>query len=393
VPGGEAPPVRDAGVIVDDEGTVLEAGPFTSLTPAYDIRYNHPILMPGVLNCHVHLTDAGIEEPVPGGNGLNSWVRSLMAVRSGGLTDEAEHQQAVERVLARMRESGTVAVGEVANDFRTLGPIVRSGIRCRFIYELLGFRDDRADQVIERARGGAGRSEWNSEVRFALGAHAPYSVSPRLMHAIDRMSSELGTLLYEHLAEDPQERLLYHKAAGEWRGYLEEVGAWEPAWEPTGGSPIEFYEAEGLLTERLVAVHLADATAEEIGLLARRGVRAILSPTSNLHLTGLLPDLEAIVASGMTFALGTDGRGSNPSIDVFDEALLLHKRWPGLRPGLLLRALTTSGAEILQFDTLGSVTVGRVPGLISVEPDSMSTDIAGLEAAILECRPPRKRVA
>ena len=45
--------------------------------------------MPGVLNCHVHLTDAAQQKPVPGGEGLIRWVGELLASR-GLQVDEKE---------------------------------------------------------------------------------------------------------------------------------------------------------------------------------------------------------------------------------------------------------------------------------------------------------------
>jgi cytosine/adenosine deaminase-related metal-dependent hydrolase len=376
------PPIRDAGVIVDDEGTILEVGPFTSLRPGYDMRYAHSVLMPGVLNCHIHLADAGRGEPVSGGKGLVNWVGELLAKRSeesqSSDTGASQREQ-----LRAMREAGTVAIGEVSNDLGALDAIRDSGLRCRLMHELIGFRKERAGQLIEMARQASQRNEWNDSVAYTVASHAPYSVSPELMREIESLNDSLGTFTYQHLAEDPDERLLYESASGPWRPFLERIGAWEPTWEGSGLSPIEYYDRAGLLNERFVAVHLADATQQEIELLARRGVMAILSPTSNLHITGKLPDLETIVRSGMTFAFGTDGRGSNPSVDVFDEAKVVLEHWPDLRPGLMLEALTTAGSTVLQFGDMGHIAVGNRPGLNAITVKSVTDDLRKLESAIV----------
>ncbi len=148
-------------------------------------------------------------------------------------------------------------------------------------------------------------------------------------------------------------------------------------------SPIEYLDRLGVLDEHYIAVHLADATAMEIERLASRGVRAILSPRSNLHITGLFPSLHAIVASGMRFALGTDGRGSSPSVDVFDEAAALLDQGTRLPAGRLLDALTVDAAGILQMPDLGSLQMGSRPGLLSVEIGEISDDIARIEREII----------
>jgi cytosine/adenosine deaminase-related metal-dependent hydrolase len=385
-----SPAIRNAGVIVDDEGRILEVGPFTSLRPGYDMRYAHAVLMPGVVNSHIHLTDAPRETPVPGGEGLVNWVQRLLSSRSE--VSAGERDTSVRQLLRSIRDSGTAAIGEVTNDLAALDAIRDSGLHCRVIYELIGFRRDRAGELIGVAETTAHAGSWDDTISYAVGAHAPYSVSPELMQQIVSLNERLGACTYQHLAEDPDERLLYESATGPWSDLLEHLGAWEPAWKGLGISPIELYDGLGLLNDRFVAVHLTDATTDEIDLLGQRGVKAILSPTSNLHITGRLPDLEAIAGAGMTIALGTDGRGSNPSMDVFDEARLLHSRWPDLSPGLFLDALTANGADVLGLPGLGRIEAGAVPGLVSVTTAVVSDDLRRMEEAILTASV-RRRVA
>lgn len=388
----DAPLLRDAAVLLDEDSRVVEVGPPAQISTGYEQRVDHLLLMPGVINCHVHLTDAGIEEPIGGGAGLIAWVGDLLAHRAARGADRETAMRAVEDVLARMSEGGTVAVGEVCNDFSTLEPIVRSGIRCRFIHELLAFKEGLAQIAITLGLKDKRIAELPSTVRYALGAHAPYSVSPALMERIAERDRQIDAFLYQHLAEDPAERELYLNGAGPWRDVLQRLEAWDEGWEAKGVSPIEFYDRLGLLNDRFVAVHLADATDQEIELLARRGVRAILSPRSNLHITGRLPSMAAIASSGMAIGFGTDGRGSSPSVDVFDEARLLMERFPELPSGMLLRGLTTGGAGILGFDDLGAIRPGTAPGLVAVETEVRSTDLGSIERAIVLEASARRRV-
>ncbi len=383
LPMGGLAPVADAGVLLDECGTVIAAGPLADLPGMHDARRDHQILMPGVINAHAHMTDARCEQPVPGGEGLNAWVRGLLSARAEAESNGVELATAVADVLARMIQLGTVAIGEVTNTLDTLVPIAASGLRCRFINELIGFRGERAGAIIEAAVQALNDVAWPNGVAPTLAAHAPYSVSPALMQAIAGAAAERGLRFHQHLAEDPAERQLYERGDGPWRDLLGMLGAWDESWVPPGVSPIEFYDRLGVLGERFVAVHLADAGADELRLLASRGAHAVLSPTSNLHITGLLPDLEAIVSAGLPFALGTDGRGSNGSVDVFTEARLLHDRWSKAPPGLLLNALTAVGAHVLQMPDLGVIRPGARPGLLAISLPEARPDLAYLEPAIL----------
>lgn len=393
---GLAAPGVDCAVLVEDEGeeagTILAVGSAALLRDEGDRRAAHQILMPGVVNAHIHLTDAGRKERVPGGEGFIPWVRILMRTRTAELTPD-ERQQAIGATLDEMRQSGTVAVGEVVNSAGTLPAIRASGMECLLIHELIAFRRDRIDGILAEADRLLEKNLWDERVRHALGAHAPYSVAPELMVRMAERSRAAGSRFFQHLAEDPAERELYETGSGGWKDFLEEFGAWEPDWRPPGLSPIPFYDRLGVLDGNFTAVHLADAAAEELALLGRRGVRAILSPRSNLHITGLFPDVPAMIAAGIPLAFGTDGRGSSPGMDVFDEAAVVAERFPDLPPGVLLRGLTEGGGLALGFDHLGKIVPGTRPGLVSVRTEEpVSSDPRDLERAILLRSRRRERI-
>ena len=384
---GDGSVLRDAAVVVDERGTIVEVGAIGSVAAAPAERHAFQVLMPGVVNAHTHLTDAEITTPVPGGGSLPDWVRRLLterlrrpkpeeATEDDPRRDNGPMQsvslRAVASVLAAMRESGTVAIGEICNGTATLEPVHESGMLTRFSQEVLAFRPDAAAPAFELALEVERGARWSDRVRPTVGIHAPYSVSPELALMIRDHNRSLGRITYEHLVEDPAERELYESGTGPWKEYLERIGAWDGSWKPPGMPPLAYYDTLGLLTPDLAAVHLADATREEIALVVDRGVRAILSPTSNLHIGDRLPPMRDIVEQGLRFALGTDGRGSNPSVDVFDEARLLAERFEWLDGLLLFDALTSNGADVLGFDSIGRIAPGLAPGLVAAE-------VAGLD--------------
>lgn len=377
--GGESDPIRsDWGLLIDDAGHLLESAPAAELSGRGDRVIHAPLVTPGLINAHVHLTDAGRTETVSGGEGLVPWVRNLLRARA-----VAEPGEGVTRVLQEMLEGGTMAIGEVSNDLETLDPIDASGITARFIYELIGTRAAEAEQSIERFRQAVGAAK-RAAVRFSPAIHAPYSVSLPLIDAIVAEARRRRVPTYIHLAEDPAERELYRSGEGEWRGFLEEIGMWDPEFVPPGEDPIDWFDRRGYLDHRFVAVHLTDAIDPEIELLAARGAQAILSPTSNLHIADRLPPYRTIVRSGLRFALGTDGRGSNPSMNVLDEARLLADAFPEESSSRLLRALIPDGASILGFPELVRLLPGRrIPLLLHSIPVVEPTE-EGVAAVLLD---------
>lgn len=372
--------IRNGGVVVDGEGRIVEVGSATGLSA--DEHHHHSILLPGFINCHTHLTDASCAETVPGGVGFIPWAGKLMERRRG--YDPATFESDVAATLAAMSAGGTVAVGEVSNDDRTVAPIAGSGMAALWQHELIGFGRERALGAMAGALDLRTRHRWSERFRHAIAIHAPYSVSPELARMIVDEAKRMRSLVSIHLAEDSAERSLYRTADGPWVEMLNALGAWEPTWKGTGLDPIDFYDRHDLIGSWLVAVHLTDATLDELRVLRGRGARAVLSPRSNLHITGNLPDYPTITSLDLPFGLGTDGRGSNSSVDVVDEARTIAERWPDLCDGRLLRALTATGASILGLPGFGRIETGNAPGLVAINGStSGDSTLAGVERALL----------
>jgi cytosine/adenosine deaminase-related metal-dependent hydrolase len=76
-----APPLADGAVAVDDNGRVHAVGPLVALAALGDVVWHEGVLMPGVINAHLHLELSHLR--VSGGEGLVPWIRGLLAERAG----------------------------------------------------------------------------------------------------------------------------------------------------------------------------------------------------------------------------------------------------------------------------------------------------------------------
>ena len=124
-------------------------------------------------------------------------------------------------------------------------------------------------------------------------------------------------------------------------------------------SPVRLVEEQGALHARLVAAHGVQLDAADRELLARRGVHVVLCPRSNRNLGVGRADLPALLASGVRLALGTDSLASVESLDVLDDAVLLHREFPAIEPATIVRMATAGGAAALGRDDLGVLAPGR----------------------------------
>jgi 5-methylthioadenosine/S-adenosylhomocysteine deaminase len=105
-----------------------------------------------------------------------------------------------------------------------------------------------------------------------------------------------------------------------------------------GVSPVKHLDRLGLLGDRLLAIHCVSLSKDDISLLARRDVRVVHCPESNLKLASGVAPVPELLEAGVTVALGTDGAASNNDLDLMSEmdtAAKLHKGACVKVPGLI----------------------------------------------------------
>ena len=317
------------------------------------------VLLPGLVNAHCHLELSHLGGQVPLEGGFVPWVEAVVEAR--GRFADADVSEATAAAIRSLEERGTVAVGDVSNAVAHLGPLAASRLDAVVFQELLAWDPARAEASLtwaeERARAVAARLRPGIEVRLA--AHAPHSVSPALFALL----KERGGPRAIHLAESPAESRFLLDGAGEWPAFLARRGLGHVAFDPPGTSPVRYLEDLGVLHPRLVAAHGVQTDAADRGVLARRGVHVVLCPRSNRNLGVGTADVPALLAAGVRLALGTDSRASADTLDVLDDAVLLHRQFPALDPAVIVRIATLGGAEALGFAHLGTIAPGRAAAL------------------------------
>ena len=180
-------------------------------------------------------------------------------------------------------------------------------------------------------------------------------MSPELLQQL----AERGGPATLHLAESPEEARFLAAGDGPWSGFLASRGLGHVAFAPAHKSPVRYADSLGVLHPRLVAAHAVQVDAADRGVLAERGVHVVLCPRSNASLGVGQADVPALVAAGVRLALGSDSLASAPSLDVLEDAVLLHRQFSALEPGAILRMATRGGAEALGFSDLGTIAPGQ----------------------------------
>jgi cytosine/adenosine deaminase-related metal-dependent hydrolase len=331
------------------------------------------ILLPGLVNAHCLLELSHLAGQLDGGRGFVPWVEEVVASR--GLFTEEAVRGATARAIREIEERGTVAVGDVSNGLGHLDLLAASRLSAVVFLELLAWDPAKAEATLawaeERASAAAGSLRRGLAVRLA--AHAPHSVSPALLRAL----VERGGPGAIHLAESPDETAFLRDGTGAWPAFLEKRGLGHVAFSPPGASPVRHLDGLGALHPRLVAAHGVQVDAVDRETLARRGVHVVLCPRSNRALGVGTADVPALLDAGVRLALGTDSLASAPSLDVLDDAVLLHRQFPALDPVSILRMATLGGAEALGLDDLGAIAPGKRAALAFAAAEAPPADPAG----------------
>jgi len=346
-----------AGRVAVDDGLIAWVGradePGDPGGPVVDLGPG--VLLPGLVNAHCHLELSHLAGRVPFDGGFVPWVEAVVDAR--GRYPEGDVAAATSAAIDFLEERGTVAVGDVSNTLAHVGRLAASRLDALVFHELLAWDPARAEASLawadERARAVAAQLRPGVGVRLA--AHAPHSVSP----AIFALLRERGGPWAIHLAESPDESRFLRDGTGEWSAFLARRGLGHVAFDPPGASPVRYLEDLGVLHPGLVAAHSVQTDAEDRGVLARRGVHVVLCPRSNRNLGVGTADVPGLLAAGVHLALGTDSLASTETLDVLDDAVLLHRQFPAIDPAVIVRVATLGGAEALGLASFGAIAPGR----------------------------------
>ena len=192
-------------------------------------------------------------------------------------------------------------------------------------------------------------------VRAVFAPHAPYTVSAPALERIGRLAADLDLPIHIHV----------HETAAEIARFQAEHGC----------RPLERLDGLGLLTSRLLAVHMTQLEPAEIERLARAGAHVAHCPESNLKLASGFCPVARLDTAGVNVAIGTDGAASNNDLDLFGEmrtAALLGKGVAGdaaaLPAARVLAMATLGGARALGLAAeIGSLAPGKSADIVAVD--------------------------
>jgi cytosine/adenosine deaminase-related metal-dependent hydrolase len=343
-------------------------------------------ILPGLVNAHAHLEFSDCRVPLgQPGMSFPDWIRQVIQWRRSIPRTKADVAQAVTLGIQELARTGTTTVGEIATGDWPADTIeaAQSIAGVTAFLELIGLAPERIADNLARAQHHLSRPRAVGSWRPALSPHAPYTVHPQLLAAAVDLALPTGAPLAMHLAESPEELELLATATGPFRRLLDDLGAWHPDAIPLGTTPLDYLTALSRAPRSLI-IHGNYLSDDEFAFLAahRQRMALIYCPRTH-HYFGHRPyRLPEILARGVHVAIGTDGRGSNPDLDLLAELRFVAHIYPTLAPHQVLELGTRAAAQALGLSEIGTLTPGKIADLAIIAlADPNATDPA---AAILD---------
>lgn len=355
------PPI--AGGVVAVEGMrIVEVGPYRH-EPAVDL--GDVALLPALVNVHTHLEFSLLAQPLGHtGMALPDWIRLVVDYRRS-LPSCVE---ALAAGLAESRRCGVCWVGEMATAGWQPGPFEQSALGGVVFAELLGPREhDIEAQLARAARHLEALRLLGSRWRAGLAPHAPYTVHPQLFAKAVDMAKSADVPLAFHLAESLEELEYLRAGSGPLRDLLQARGVWQVGAIPRNTRPIDYLRLMAGL-QRTLVIHGNYLDAQEQAFLAEHADRMALvyCPRTHAHFGHAPYPLAKLLAAGVCVVLGTDGRSSNPDLNLWAELRWACAAHPQVAPQQMFELVTCKAALALGLPEAGILRPGQPAHVLSL---------------------------
>ena len=247
-------PIRDGAVVVAGD-RITAVGPAAEVLADFTgliCDHGDGAILPGVVNCHVHLEFSGLAGRVAPQARWEDWLEAALAAY--GALSPPEIEAGIEGAIEALRANGAVLVGEVTNTGASWPHLAHCRLAYHLFYECLGFDLLETFDLPEKFPW-FGRPEVAGTAWISAAAHAPYSVSAALFRAIAAWNTARSGPQMVHLAESQAEIDFLAGGHGFFQGLLQRRGRWVPDFQPLGAGAAAYLEGLGFLGPRTLTVH------------------------------------------------------------------------------------------------------------------------------------------
>jgi cytosine/adenosine deaminase-related metal-dependent hydrolase len=306
--------IENGAVVFDDK--IIEVDSLSNIEKKYqnieilNLEKNS-VLMPGLINSHVHLEFSSNTTTLKYGNFM-SWLNSVIKSRDD-LINKAD-KKLISTKLDRMKKTGTTTIGAISSYSFDLEACVQSPINTVFYCEVIGSKGDMVDTLFVDFKNRLNSAKKLKSKSFipAIAIHSPYSVHPFLVRETLKLAREEQLSVSSHFLESPEESLWLNEDKGAFLDFFKNFLGQEKAVT----KPMEFLNLFSNI-KNLSFTHCVEVKDEEIEKIKSLGATINHCVSSNRILNNSKLDLSKL--DDIPFTIGTDGLSSNNSLSMFDE--------------------------------------------------------------------------
>jgi cytosine/adenosine deaminase-related metal-dependent hydrolase len=360
-------PIENGVLIVDETGKILKIDHRDNHDAASLEQYKG-VLVPGFVNTHCHLELSHMKGKVDTGTGLIPFITGVVTQRNASAEIIAE---AIAKAEQEMLDGGIVALGDISNAPDTFAVKAKGRMRYYTFHELFDFLQDAgAEKTFSDGLAVYEQLELAAGSARAFVPHAPYSVSKTLFEKINAFNPNSGITVSIHNQETPPEMALFIDKTGGFLDFYGKFGISLDQFEASGSPSIYYALAHMNPANRTLFVHNTLTSKSDIEAAQAWSPHTFWAtcPNANLYIENRLPDYSAFLATNAHVTIGTDSLTSNWQLSILEELKTISRYQSYVPFDTLLRWATLNGAQALGFeDTLGSLEVGKTPGVLCLQ--------------------------
>lgn len=310
------------------------------------------LLMPGLINTHCHIAMT-LQRNRADDIALMEWLNQCIWPFEAHQTPDDIALGMTLGIVELLLGGVTSVVDMYFHEDRCVEVVRQLGIRA-----LLGcshFEAD-CDEALRSAERALQQAAGSDRIRIAMAPHSAYTCSPGTLVRSKEFARKHGLLYMSHIAETQDEAQIVA--------------------ERYGTTPVQHYEALGLLDDRTIAAHCVHVDDDDVAILARRGVVVAHNPQSNMKISSGVAPVWKMIQAGVRMTVATDGPCSNNDLDLFEElrtATFLQKSATG-------DPLSLPACEALKMATAnGARAMGHADGELGVLREGALADVIVLD--------------
>lgn len=351
-----------SGYLVIKEDKIIDLGDDKDIMNRYTaprvIDGSGMLLMPGLINTHTHVPMTifrGYADDLP----LYEWLYEYIFPIESEFVTKENVVIATKLAIAEMLRSGTTTFNDMYYYVDEIARLVdETGIRAVLSESVIDFPAPNSLTPADGLRTSESLlQKWNNHPRItiSLSAHSPYSCSSDLILSAKALSDKYHVPFNIHVAETRKE-------------FDESLARY-------GFTPVAYLNDLGVLDQNVIIAHGVHLTAEDIEIVAQKGVSIAHNPECNMKLSSGVAPIPELLKAGVKVGLGTDGVASNNDMDMFNEmntAAILHKLHANdptvMNARSVLEMATINGAKVLGMENeIGSLEVGKKADMILLD--------------------------